>query len=190
MGGADKGSIRIGGRTILERVLDRLRPQCQGLIVNANTDAAHLSSAGVVVVADGVPDQPGPLAGILAGLDWAALNAPKIAWVVTAPSDAPFLPRDLVAGLHRARGYADVQIACAASCGRRHPVVAVWPVTLREHLRRALTTEGARKVEDWAARFTNVAAEWPAAPVDPFFNVNTPEQVAAAERLAAQFPDA
>jgi molybdenum cofactor guanylyltransferase len=192
MGGADKGSIRIGGRAILERVLERLRPQCQTLVINANadTDAAHLRSAGVAVVADSVPDRPGPLAGVLAGLDWAAANAAEIEWVVTAPSDAPFLPHDLVAGLHRARDYADVQIACAVSRGRRHPVVALWPVALREHLRRALTHEGVRKVEDWAARFTVVAAEWPASPVDPFFNVNTPEQAAAAERLAAQFPEA
>jgi molybdenum cofactor guanylyltransferase len=190
LGGVDKGSIRIGGRTILERVLERLRPQCQGLIINANAAAARFSAAGLVVVADSVPNHPGPLAGILAGLDWAALKAPGIEWVATAPSDAPFLPRDLVAGLHQARAYADVQVACAVSRGRRHPVVALWPVASREDLRRALTVEGVRKVEDWMTRFTTVAAEWPAAPVDPFFNVNTPDQVAAAERLAREFPQA
>ena len=109
---------------------------------------------------------------------------------VSAPSDCPFLPRDLVERLHRARRDAGAALACAASGGRRHPVIALWPVTLREDLRRAITQEGARKVGAWSARYTPAVAEWPAAPVDPFFNVNTPEDAAEAERLAALYPDA
>jgi len=189
MGGADKARIRIGGVTILERVLARLRPQCARLILNAN-DGARFVDAGLPVVADSVPDFPGPLAGILAALDFAAAQAPDIAWVLSAPSDCPFLPHDLVARLHQARRDAGVMIACAASSGRRHPVVALWPVALREDLRRAITQVGARKVAEWSARFTLTVAEWPAEPVDPFFNVNTPEDIAEAERLAALYPEA
>jgi molybdopterin-guanine dinucleotide biosynthesis protein A len=190
MGGGDKARIRVGGLTILERVLERLRPQCAGLILNANSEAERFADTGLSVVADSVPDHPGPLAGILAGLDWTAKHAPDIEWVVSAPCDCPFLPRDLVARLHQARAGAGAQLACARSGERRHPVVALWPVILREELRRAITSEGARKVNAWIARYTIGLADWPAVPLDPFFNINTPEDAAEAERLAARYPEA
>jgi molybdenum cofactor guanylyltransferase len=189
MGGGDKARIEIGGATILDRVLARLRPQCDQLILNA-ADPARFADSGLPVVADSVPDFAGPLAGILAGLDWTAAHAAEIAWVVSAPSDCPFLPYDLVARLHQARTKADAMLACARSADQRHPVVALWPVSLRDDLRRALTAEGVHKVDQWTARYNIGIAEWPAAPVDPFFNVNTPEQAAEAARLAARYPDA
>ena len=190
MGGGDKARVRIGGASILERVLARLRPQCARLILNANAEAARFADAGLPVVADSVPDFPGPLAGILAGLDFAAAQMPDVEWVVSAPSDCPFLPHDLVPRLHQARRDAGVQLACAASGGRRHPVVALWPVALREDLRRALVEERVRRVGEQSARYTLAVAEWPNEPLDPFLNVNTPEDVAEAERLAALYPDA
>jgi molybdenum cofactor guanylyltransferase len=190
MGGGDKARIRIGGLAILERVVERLRPQCTGLILNANAEPERFADAGLSVVADSIPDHPGPLAGILAGLDWAAKHAPEIEWVVSAPSDCPFLPRDLVTHLHQARVAAGAQLACARSAERRHPVVALWPVILREDLRRAVTREGARQVGGWIAHYTIGFANWPAVPVDPFFNINTPEDAAEAERLAARYPEA
>jgi molybdenum cofactor guanylyltransferase len=189
MGGADKMGIRIGNATILERALERLRPQCARLIINAN-NGARFATAGVPVVADGVADFPGPLAGILAALDFAAAHIPDIAWIISAPGDCPFLPRDLVPRLHHARHAAGAALACAASGGRQHPVIALWPVTLREDLRRALVEEGVRKVGDWSARYARAVAEWPVEPVDPFFNVNTPDDVAEAERLAVLYPEA
>jgi molybdopterin-guanine dinucleotide biosynthesis protein A len=189
MGGADKARIRIGGATILERVLARLRPQCARLVLNAN-DAGRFVDAGLLVVADSVPDFPGPLAGILAALDLAAAQTPEIAWVLSAPSDCPFLPRDLVARLHRARRDSGTMIACAASRGRRHPVIALWPVALRDDLRKVLAREGTRSVGEWSARYTLAVAEWQTVPVDPFFNVNTPDDVAEAARLAALHPEA
>ena len=190
MGSGDKARIRIGGTSILERVLARLRPQCARLILNANTEATRYADAALPVVADSVPDFPGPLAGILAGLDFAAAQTPDIEWIVSAPSDCPFLPRDLVPRLHQARRDAGAQLTCAASAGRQHPVIALWPVALREDLRRALTEEGARKVGEWSARYPRGVAEWSAVPVDPFFNVNTRDDVVEAERLAALYPDA
>ncbi len=190
MGGADKTRIRVGGRPILERVVERLRPQCAGLVFNANDAPERFADIGLPVVSDSVPDYPGPLAGILAGLDWTAKQTPAIEWVVSVPSDCPFLPRDLVAHLHDARVAGGAQLACARSGERRHPVVALWPISLREDLRRAVTGEGARKVGNWIARFTIGFADWPATPVDPFFNINTPDDLAEAERLAALYPDA
>jgi molybdopterin-guanine dinucleotide biosynthesis protein A len=190
MGGGDKPLTTIGGVTILDRVLKRLRPQCTALLINANGDPARFAATGLPVVADDVPDFAGPLAGILAGLDWAAAHAREIAYVASVPGDCPFLPRDLVARLHQVRQEQNLPLACARSGEWRHPVVGLWPVALRDDLRRAVTGEGLRKIEVWTARHGVALADWPVDPVDPFFNVNTPEDAGAADRIAAQHPDA
>jgi len=186
MGGGDKARIRIGGVTILQRVLACLTPQCESIIINANGDPARFADTGLPVVADSVPDFAGPLAGILAGLDWAAGHVPGNGWLVSVPGDCPFLPNDLVARLHEARLAAGTPLACARSGEWRHPVVGLWPVALRDDLRRALVDEDLHKIEIWTARHGVAIAEWPAAPIDPFFNVNTPEDAARAEALAAR----
>ena len=185
MGGGDKGLIRIGRDTILERALARIGPQCAGVVINANGDAARFAPFGLPVVADDVGGFAGPLAGILAGLDWLAAHAPAIGWLASVPGDCPFLPRDLVPRLHAARAAAGAPLACAKSGDWRHPVVGLWPVDLRADLRRAVVAEGLRKIEVWTARHGVALAEWPAEPVDPFFNVNTPEDAAQAQRFAA-----
>ena len=185
MGGGDKARIRIGGATILERVLAGFSPQCAGVILNANGDPKRFADTGLEVVPDSVPDFAGPLAGILAGLDWAAAHRPDIADVASVPGDCPFLPRDLIARLAAAREAAGVPLACARSGDWRHPVVALWPVRLRDDLRHALIDEDLRKIEIWTARHGIVAVDWPTEPVDPFFNVNTPEDAQVAERMAA-----
>jgi molybdenum cofactor guanylyltransferase len=190
MGGGDKARIRIGGSTILQRVLARMAPQCGLVIINANGDPARFSDTGLAVVADNVAGFAGPLAGILAGLDWAAANAPRSEWLVSAPGDCPFLPKNLLARLHAARFAAGAPLACAKSGEQTHPVVGLWPLALREDLRRALVSEGLRKIDLWTARHGIAAADWPDIPVDPFFNVNTPEDAARAEDIARRFPDA
>src|SRR6516162_7923889 len=123
MGGGDKALISIGGVAILDRVLALLRPACAGVILNANGDPARFARYGLAVVPDSVPDFAGPLAGILAGLDWAAANRPDLAWVVSVPGDCPFLPPDLVMRLHEARLKTGLPLACARSGDWRHPVV-------------------------------------------------------------------
>jgi molybdopterin-guanine dinucleotide biosynthesis protein A len=186
MGGGDKARLTIGGSTILHRVLARVRPQCSALIINANGDPARFADTGLPVVADDVPGFVGPLAGILAGLDWAAANRPDLAWVASVPGDCPFLPADLIARLHAARAAEGAPLACARSGEQPHPVVGLWPVALRHDLRRALVQEGLRKIDVWTARHGVAMPDWPAVPVDPFFNVNTPDDAAEAERLAAK----
>ena len=190
MGGGDKARIHIGGVSILERVLDRLRPQCSRVIINANGDPKRFADTRLAVVADSVPDFSGPLAGILAGLDWAAANAQACEWVASVPGDCPFLPKDLVARLHEARLTGGAALACARSGKWRHPVAGLWPISLRENLRAALVDEGVRKIEVWTAQHGVAIADWPSAPVDPFFNVNTPDDAACAEDLARTYPQA
>jgi molybdenum cofactor guanylyltransferase len=190
MGGGDKARIAIGGATILHRVLARLTPQCARVVINANGDPARFADTRLPVVADSVPDFAGPLAGILAGLDWVAANAPQCEWLASVPGDCPFLPADLVTRLHEARIAAGTPLACAGSGEWRHPVVALWPVSLREDLRRALVDEGLRKIENWTTRHGIAVADWPNEPVDPFFNVNTPEDAARAQAIAAELGSA
>jgi molybdopterin-guanine dinucleotide biosynthesis protein A len=184
MGGGDKPMREIGGRTILARVIDRLAPQCDGLILNANGDPARFKAFGLPVIADDIADFPGPLAGILAALDWTAASRPDVQWIVSAAADCPFLPRDLVARLHRARIAENAQLAVAASAGQSHPVIGLWSVSLRDELRHALVVEDVRKVGRWTARYRPATVEWAATPLDPFFNANTMEDIAEAERLA------
>ncbi|MCX7308440.1 MAG: molybdenum cofactor guanylyltransferase MobA [Afipia sp.] len=184
MGGGDKPMKKIGGQTILERVIARLTPQCDELILNANGDPGRFASFGLPVVPDTVEGFAGPLAGILAALDWAAAHRPGIEWVLSAATDCPFLPRDLIARLQRARIKDDAQLAVAASGDQTHPVVGLWNVALRGELRHALVVEDIRKIDRWTARYKLATVTWPVEPLDPFFNANTIEDIAEAERIA------
>ena len=184
MGGGDKPMRQIGGRSILERVIARLQPQCGELILNANGDPARFAGFGLSVIPDSVADFPGPLAGVLAALDWAAAHRPGVSLVLSAAADCPFLPRDLVARLHEALLNENAQLAVAASGGQSHPVIGLWRVALRDELRHALVQDNIRRVDRWTARYKLTTVAWPTAPLDPFFNANTMEDVAEAERLA------
>jgi molybdopterin-guanine dinucleotide biosynthesis protein A len=185
MGGGDKPMRTIGGKTILTRVIARLAPQCDGLILNANGDPARFTSFGLPVIADGVADFPGPLAGILAALDWMAAHRPEVKRILSAAADCPFLPRDLVARLEQARAAGNAELAVAASDGQTHPVIGLWSVHMRDELRHALIKEDIRKIDRWTARYPLATVTWPVTPVDPFFNANTIDDIAEAERLAA-----
>ena len=188
MGGGDKTMRAIAGRPILDHVIERLAPQCASLILNANGDPARFDAWGLPVVPDDVPDFAGPLAGVLAALDWTALHHPAIEWVVSVAGDCPFLPRDLVARMQTERTAMQAELAVAASGDQSHPVVGLWKVSLREALRHALVVEECRKIDRWTARYRLVTTQWPVTPVDPFFNANTPDDVAEAEALAQLSP--
>lgn len=192
MGGGDKALRPLAGSSVLARVVQRLAPQVSPLLLNANGPAERfrpaLGGASVTVVPDSVADHPGPLAGILAGLDHLATHQPGLPYLLTAPTDCPFLPDDLAARLMAAAGATGA--ACAVSGGRMHGVVGVWSVASRESLRNLLVEQGVRRVEGWMAESRAARVEWPALPYDPFFNVNTPEDLVEAGRLLALYPAA
>jgi molybdopterin-guanine dinucleotide biosynthesis protein A len=182
MGGGDKPLRPLGGRPLLDHLLERLTSQAAATVINANGDPARFAAYGLPVIADTLPDHPGPLAGVLAALDWSAHHRPDLPWVVSVTGDAPFIPADLVARLHQARAAAGTSLACARSAGQAHPPIGLWPVALREDLRAALLA-GERKIDRWTARHGCAMADWPTEPFDPFFNANAPEDLARAERL-------
>ena len=185
MGGGDKGLIRLGGRLVLDHVLDRLKPQVSQVMLNANGDPTRFAEYELPVVPDSVEGFAGPLAGVLAGLEWARDNT-QAEWVATAATDTPFFPVDFVTRMLAAIEAAGADMACAASDGRHHPVFGLWPVRLAADLRHALVEEDVRKVDLWTARHKLVAVEFAAEPHDPFFNVNRPEDVEEAERIAQE----
>jgi len=185
MGGGDKCLRSLGGRTILEHVIDRTRPQVARLLLNANGDAARFAPFGLPVVGDVVEGFAGPLAGVLTGMEWALAERPNCPWIATIATDTPFLPLDLVARLQDAIEQRGAELACAKSAGRTHPVFGLWPVRLAAELRAAMVEEGIRKVDVWTGRFRLARVEWPVEPHDPFFNANRPDDLAAAERLAS-----
>lgn len=184
MGGVDKALVEIGGKPALTRLVERLAPQCVGLALNANGDLSRFARFGLPVVSDDVEGFAGPLAGVLAGLDYVARIHPHIAAVASVPADTPFIPLDLLERLARERTAAGADIATAASGGCVHHAVALWPVTLRETLRHALVEENVRKVSAFIERYRVATVEWTVEPYDLFFNINTPDELARAEALA------
>jgi molybdopterin-guanine dinucleotide biosynthesis protein A len=185
MGGGDKSLREIGGISVLSRVVAVTAPQCAGLVLNANGDPARFTEFGLPIVPDDLPGFQGPLAGILAGLDWIARENPLISQAVSVPTDAPFLPDDLVARLVAAKVREGATIATAFSGGREHPVVTLWPVSLRVALRKALVEEGLRKMGGFTGRYSAARVDWPIEPHDPFFNANEPADFVAAESVAS-----
>jgi len=187
MGGGDKNLRLLNGKPMLAHVIERAKPQVDALVLNANGDPQRFAAFGLPIVADSVAGFAGPLAGVLAGLDWAAKNLPEAELVASFATDAPFFPRDLVRRLAVALEEGGFDLACAQSNGQAHPVFGLWPVSLREAMREALAG-GLRKVDRWTARYKLVEVEFSAEPVDPFFNANRPEDLAEAERLIALAP--
>jgi molybdopterin-guanine dinucleotide biosynthesis protein A len=182
MGGGDKGRQLLGGRPVIAHILDRLQSQVSSSVLNVNGDPARFAEFGLAIASDSIPDHPGPLAGILAGLDWAVTHQPGTRWIVTVPGDCPFLPTDLVQHLAAALG-SPALASVARYDGRVHPVIGLWSVTLADELRRAISVDGLRRVEDWLTRCAATPVDFPRQPLDPFFNVNTPADLAAAEAL-------
>jgi len=188
MGGADKGLLPLGCKPMIAHVVERLDPQCMGVAISANGDARRFAEFRLPVLADDPPDFAGPLAGVLAGLEYCAQN-PPLSYVATLPADTPFAPSNFVARLHEARRGAGADIAIAASAGRTHYVAALWPAEVAAALRHALMQEGIRKVETFVSRFRTAAVEWPEAPVDPFFNVNARRDLERAEAMLRELSD-
>ena len=185
MGGGDKTLRPLGGIPLIDRVIERLRPQVNALVLNVNGDPARFARLGLPVAADSVPGFAGPLAGVLAGLDWAFSHRSDCPYVVSVATDAPFLPIDLVARLAQGLDEGSADLACAASGGRPHPVFGLWPVRLRYDLRRALVDQAIRKVDLWTARHRLTTVPFADHPVDPFFNANRPEDLETAAALLA-----
>ena len=188
MGGGDKSLLELEGQRILDRVISRARPQVDALVLNANGDPDRFRECNLPVVADVIGDFAGPLAGILTGMDWARREAPAAEWLASFATDAPFLPADMVARFHAAVAEEGAEIVCAMSRDRTHPVFALWPLRLMDELWAVMENEEIRKIDRWTARYRTAHVSFPldADGIDPFFNVNRPENLEEARRLLGQ----
>ncbi len=185
MGGGDKCLLPLAGKPILAHILERMAPQVSRLAINANGDPTRFDDFGLPVRPDLLEGHQGPLAGVLTGLAWAREVQPEARWLVTVPGDGPLVPRDLVARFLQQSAAEAADLACAASGGRSHPVIGLWPLSLFEDLRSAVIEEEIRKVDRWTARHRLAEVSWSNSPFDPFFNTNRPEDLEAAELILA-----
>ena len=173
MGGVDKPLLELGGQSMIERII--LRLDACPIAISANGDPARFAALHLPVLPDGAFAGQGPLAGLLAGLDWAAaLGADAL---LTVPGDTPFVPPGLAAALAPPP-------ACAASNGRLHHLVALWPITCRDNLRQLLSARGRRDIAHFAGAIGMRRVDFTVAKWDPFLNVNTPEDLALARAIA------
>ncbi|EBW2353334.1 molybdenum cofactor guanylyltransferase MobA [Salmonella enterica subsp. enterica serovar Enteritidis] len=177
MGGGDKPLLELDGRPIIAHVIERLAPQATYMAINANGDGSRYAPFGLPVISDHLPDFPGPLAGVQAGLTWAAKRGANA--LLTIAADTPFFPQDLTARMVAA---ADANIVVASSAGRMHPTFALWPLGAAEQLDAYLAT-GERRVLGFIEQGPHCAVDFPVEPIDPFFNINRPEDLAEARRL-------
>ena len=183
MGGRHKAFLELGGQPLIARVVERLRPQVACVAISANAEQERLRDHAEPVLADPVPDFAGPLAGVLAGLEWLRAEHPEIPWLLSVAVDTPFFPTDLAECMLAAVEREGADMAVAESGGRAHPVFGLWPVGAADALRKALVEEGLRKIDLFTARFRLASVPFHHAAVDPFFNVNRPEDLVRAEQL-------
>jgi molybdopterin-guanine dinucleotide biosynthesis protein A len=188
MGGVDKAFIELGGKPLLEHAIARARPQVSDLLISANGDPSRFARFGFPVLADRVQGFLGPLAGILTGLEWMRANRPDARWLASFACDCPFFPTNMVERLVKMAIERRIWITMAASAGRHHPVFAVWSAEISDSAESVLVQGGYRKMDDWTAAFTHRRLIFRARPFDPFFNINTPDDVAKAETLLAAEP--
>lgn len=186
MGGGDKCLRHLANKPILAHVIERVRPQVETMVLNANGDPGRFAAFDLPVIPDVVEGFAGPLAGVLTGMEWARSHRPDCSWIVTIATDTPFLPDDLVARMIDTALLEQAQLACAQSDGRSHPVFGLWPIHLAGALRQALVDEDVRKVDRFTGRYRLAEVAFAIEPHDPFFNTNRPEDLIEAERLITQ----
>ena len=183
-GGGDKFLKKLNGKLLIDHVVDRVRSQTGDLIINSNSDAVLFKTQSFPIVPDSIQGYAGPLAGVLAGMEWVLKNKPESQWIATFPSDAPFIPLDCVEKMQLCAEKEKADIVCVASGGRTHPVCALWRVGLAIDLREAMLNEEIRKIDLWTARHRLFIVEFPNKPNDSFFNINRPGDLERAEEIA------
>jgi molybdenum cofactor guanylyltransferase len=179
MGGDEKAFLTLAGKGILDLVIGRFEPQVDQLVINANGDAARFSDFGLQVVPDVLTSLTTPLAGLHAALKFTAQHDGDI--LVTCPSDTPFLPIDLSAQLISAAH--NNGAAIAVSGAQQHYIVGAWKIALLNDLETVISRDAVFRVKDWVARVSASPVKWPDVPLDPFFNVNTRDDLRAAELI-------
>jgi molybdopterin-guanine dinucleotide biosynthesis protein A len=183
MGGGDKCLLPLAGKTLLQRTIERAQPQVKKLLLNANGNSLRFARTRLPVVPDVFPNNRGPLAGIHAALQWMHKDNPDAEWLVSFASDTPFFPSDLVSTLLEAVNQSHSQLAIASSLARRHPTFALWHASLIKPMEQQLQNDEMPRLQDWMSAQNPVEVSFSAIDSDPFFNINTPQDLYAAEPM-------
>jgi molybdopterin-guanine dinucleotide biosynthesis protein A len=189
MGGGDKCLLPLGVQTLLQRSMERAQPQVGTLLLSANGNALRFARTRLKVLADQFPDNPGPLAGIHAALMWMKEHQPDEEWLVSFACDTPFFPRDLVRRLQTAASTADTRLAVACSAGRVHPVFALWHASLLNPIEDQLQSGESPRMQEWVSAQSPIEVDFPFEDLDPFFNINAPQDLYAAEAQLSKLKD-
>lgn len=185
MGGGDKCLLPLGGKTLLQRSIERAQPQVSPLLLNANGNSLRFARSRLTVVTDVYSGNPGPLAGIHTALNWMSQHQPDEEWLVSFACDTPFFPTDLVARLHAGAQAGESLLSIATCNGRTHPIFALWHASLRTKIGQLLDQGQHPRLQEWVKTQNPVAVDFSTDSYDPFFNINTPQDLYAAE---AQLP--
>jgi len=183
MNNQDKGFIQLAHKPLFEHVLERLSPQCDSIIISSNKESQQLSSYDLPIIKDSLEGLLGPLAGLLACMQWVRKHQPGVQWIASVPVDTPFIPQNLVSTLYQSMLENTADIACATSNGRTHPVIALWPIRLLDDLEAALSKENIRKIDLWTSRYKVSLPDFSDSLLDPFYNINCHEDLVHAEAL-------
>lgn len=178
----NKSFCQLNGETLLQRVIDIAQPQVSTLIINSDQNKALYQGFKLAIVEDSMSGHLGPLAGILSAMEWAVLNTPDSRWIASFATDSPFIPGDTVQRLLCGAIQHNADIACVRSNNRSHPVIGLWSIRLMDDLRKQISEKQNRKVRHWANQHAFVEIEFDGGDVDPFFNINTKEDLAIAEK--------
>ncbi len=189
LGNIDKALVKIDATTLLDRAITNLEKQCSQIIINANGNPDRFESTNKPIVADTIEGHAGPLAGVLAAMQWVQQNEPQTKWIATLPVDTPFAPDDFARKLLLETTKTNADMACTSSNGRHHPVVGLWPVDLADQLKQAMMKEDMRKVDLWTARYKLTIVDFEVGQYDPFFNINRPADIEKAEQILKDQPN-
>lgn len=188
MGGHNKALCMLNGKTLLSHILERVQLQSSSILLNANDQSVNWEAYGLPVQTDTIADFPGPLGGILTAMEWFSHNHPHLTDIVSIPTDSPFIPKDLIVQLLTARERARSILATAFSAGRAHPAIGLWPLQLQPDLKKALIEEHIHRIIRFTERYSLALAEYKTSPIDPFLNINTPDELAKAEEFMRKAP--
>ena len=187
LGGGDKPLRMIGGKPILDWIIERIKPQIHALALSANGNPARFAAYSRDILPDFEPHL-GPMAGIVSAMEWAKKTNPIASHVLILSGDSPFIPSDLVRRLAELPSIAPDSMIAASSAGRTHPTIGFWPIAASDRIKQAIIEGKGRRVSDWLEVFPHQSVEWETQPFDPFFNINTQEDLAAAELVLGQVP--
>jgi len=182
--GKDKLFLELNNKKLIEHTIDKVKKYLKKVIIITNQDNEFFSKNNLITVKDCIEGQLGPLVGILTAMKWAKENLNKCSWIATFPCDTPFFPKSIIESFIKESEKKESLILCASSHGRKHNIFGLWSLDLYDKLKDDLINKKVRKVQDWTEKNKIKNLEFKFKDYDPFFNINTEEDLEFAKKLS------